>query len=757
MRRILLALLSLFVLVGCDLFNPPQVDLDADGWIPDEDCDDNDPSINPGAGELCDGKDNDCDDAIDEGFDEDGDGFRPCSEPPDCEDTDALIYPGAPERCNGLDDDCDGVSDNGAGGAGDADGDGVNVCDGDCDDADPSVFPGAPELCDGKDNDCDGALADLEMDGDGDGASGCPGDDCDDTDPAVYPGAPEVCDGDDDNCNNLIDEDFDADGDGVSTCADPVDCNDSDPAIYPGAPEQCDSIDNDCDGQVDEDTGQDSDGDGWSACGGDCDDGDPNISPDGLEFPSGVDGDCDGLIDEAWSGLGDASALSPVALGGATLEARGARISDAGDINGDGLSDFVTSNPNYSSGTGRAWVYLGTGFAASNPPATISELATVTGGAGDQLGESAAIGDFDGDGWDDVAIGAPESSSPSPPSGKVYIFWGSPILTGGAWPPAAAGVTISGTFPTEQCGIAVADAGDVNDDGVADLLIGCPWYDPGGAEAGIRGRALLFLGRSRAQWGSISNANQATAQWVGNSEETRSAATLAGAGDLNGDGFDDFLIGSPEWTGDFGRVCLIQGGGGAFPTSAPLDSANRCWTGEAGLSNGFTMAGGGQDGDSYDDVLLGGPDYLDGNGLLAKVRGSAIPASSGALGPAAQHIIVSQTPTEATGTSGVFADLDGDGLSEIIAPTPGFDGPLGGDQGRVSIFTSPSTQYPWLLRPPTAPAVIYGEAGGDAFGSTATALPDFNGDGAEDVLIGAPWSDLGAPGGGAVYFLLGVP
>jgi hypothetical protein len=757
MRRTLLTLLCFVSLAGCDLLNPQQVDLDADGYIPDEDCDDNDASVNPGVGERCDGKDNDCDGAIDEGFDEDGDGFQPCGDLVDCNDSDPLVYPGAEERCNGLDDDCDGLADNGAGGAGDADGDGVSACDGDCDDTDANVYPGAPELCDGVDTNCDGTLADLEADEDGDGASGCPGDDCDDADSEVFPGATEVCDGDDENCDGLIDEPFDGDGDGVSSCADPVDCDNADPTVYPGAPELCDGADNDCDGEVDENTVQDNDLDGWSACGGDCDDNDPNVSPDGLELPDGIDGDCNGVVDDGWSGVGDASALAPVSYGTATLESRGARLSDAGDINGDGLSDFVTSNPNHASGSGKAWVYLGTGFPVTARPTTITPLSTVTGAAGDQLGESAALGDFDGDGLDDVAIGVPQSSAISPPLGRVYIFWGSPILTGGAWPTAAAGVTISGTFPTEQCGLAVADAGDVNGDGRDELIVGCPWFNPGGSAAGMRGRTLLFHGRTRSQWASVVSAAQANAQWVGTTDETGSGAVLAGAGDHNGDGFDDFLVGSPQWNGGAGRVCLRLGRAAAFPATNSLTDMSRCWTGVGTQGVGGYLAGGGHDGDAYDDLLIGAPASNNGRGFLGKLIGGPSPWSSAPLAGRLDFFVFGSAVTEEAGFSGVFADLDGDGLSDIVAPTPGYDGPLGGDQGRASILTSPDTNYPDVIDPADAPAVVVGESGGDGFGTATAFLPDFNGDGAEDVVIGAPWSDAGAPGGGAIYLMLGAP
>ena len=188
-------------------------------------------------------------------------------EEPDCDDTDDGVNPGAAEVCDGLDNNCDGHTD------GkeevpwtdyypDEDGDGygvegegkVNACAApegyadiadDCDDSDPDVNPGEDEVaCDGIDNDCDEATVD-EFDGDGDGYDACDDGDCDDTDASVYPGADEACDGIDTDCDGTVPEDeTDDDGDGYDECED-GDCDDSDAAVYPGADEGCDGIDTD--------------------------------------------------------------------------------------------------------------------------------------------------------------------------------------------------------------------------------------------------------------------------------------------------------------------------------------------------------------------------------------------------------------------------------------------------------------------------------------------------------------------------------
>ncbi len=164
-------------------------DLDEDGYSPATgDCDDDDPDVNPGAAEVCDGVDTDCD-----GFtpadeaDEDRDGFPLCAD--DCDDEDERTYPGAPEICDDKDNDCDGYVPD----AEDQDNDGISICGdadrkgpGDCDDLNKAVFPGNPEVCDGFDNDCDEQVDNVDADGDGRSVCFATGD-CDDGDPAAYP------------------------------------------------------------------------------------------------------------------------------------------------------------------------------------------------------------------------------------------------------------------------------------------------------------------------------------------------------------------------------------------------------------------------------------------------------------------------------------------------------------------------------------------------------------------------------------------
>jgi len=285
------------------------------------DCDDTDANVHPGANEICDGKDSNCD-----GFkpsseaDNDGDGYPICAG--DCDDANPTRHPGAPEICDGLDNDCNGVIPSNEW---DTDGDGVRMCDvpPDCNNYDASIFPGNVEICsDGKDNNCDGSIDEAgctcpDADGDGHTLASCGGDDCNDNDPSIYPGASESCgDGIDNNCDGKADcadaacaSDAgcaacvagDTDGDGYSTAGGicgPIDCDDTDANVHPGALEICDGKDSNCDGFTPA-SEADKDGDGSFVCAGDCDDNDATRFPGNTESCDGVDNDCDGLLPQA--------------------------------------------------------------------------------------------------------------------------------------------------------------------------------------------------------------------------------------------------------------------------------------------------------------------------------------------------------------------------------------------------------------------------------------------------------------------------
>ena len=448
-----------------------DTDDDDDGDVDASDCAPTDPDVHHGAVEICNGKDDNCEDGIDEGFvDSDGDKLPDCADDDDDNDGDPDATDCAPldqkvsslilEICDGKDNNCNGAADEGFDDTDgdkqadcvDPDDDGDGMEDGaDCAPKDPKVFGGAKELCDGKDNDCNGKVDDGFFDSDGDGKADCvdadsdnDGDpdvtDCAPTDPAISSLLDELCDGKDNNCQGGADESFpDTDQDGTADCVDTDDDNDSVPdaddncgviknpkqvdsdgdgqgdacdtdsdndgvgngadncvvvfnpgqtdtdvdgmgdacdddddgdtvvdtadcepliaAIFPGATELCDDIDNDCDGKVDEGFG-DNDDDGQGDCldPDDDNDGDPDntdcepldatVSHFAKEECDNVDNNCDGQVDEGFEdpdkdGIAscvdhddDGDGVPDVSDNCSTV-----KNADQSDIDGDGLGD----------------------------------------------------------------------------------------------------------------------------------------------------------------------------------------------------------------------------------------------------------------------------------------------------------------------------------------------------------------------------------------------------------------------------------
>jgi len=688
------------------------VDGDGDGLRGcDGDCDDGDAEIRPGADEVCDGMDTDCDEVLpgDE-VDGDGDGDPLCS---DCDDSDGLLH--------GFD----------------LDGDFATPCEGDCDDADPDRRPGGPDPWgDDQDGNCDGVDG-LDEDGDGWALNRVPGD-CDDdpvspTAAATWPGAPDTAgDAVDQDCDGVDGVDDDGDGfasvaSGGGDCADDV-ANPLATTTFPGADDPFgDGEDTNCDGA----DGIDADGDtvaSLASGGADCND-DPSDPAAAASHPGapdswgdGVDQDCDGAdgVDDDGDGVASASSggadcnddpadsLAPVTFPGA-----GDDWGDGEDTNcdgGDGIDADVDGWAVNAPGDGQdcddndPQVYPGSDDVWESP---IEERDTdCDGGVWDTMEEADVTIDaasngtgfgrwllggfeFDGDGLEDLLIAAPSGGGP----GQVHVFFGATLIGSPVLDTTDADGVLEGEFDHDSAGLAIANAGDVDGDGVDDVLVGAPHNDDGGVSAG---KVYLVTGAALAAGDGLDLA-QAYASFVGEAAEDRLGSSVAGAGDVDGDGLADIVV------------------------TAPKNSDGGFRAGKAYLFLGSTIGGGGAFDPAQADVAIVGE------------------AESGFFGSSAVGV----------------GDVDGDGLSEIAVGASNHDGPAGPNSGRVYLWLGSDLSAGGVLDAADASVTFDGEAAGDLLGWSGTVAGpgDVDGDGLADLVFAAPGSDEAFDRAGTVYVI----
>ena len=612
----------------------------------------------------------------------------------------------------------------------------------DCDDADASVFPGASETCDGVDQNCDGVpdddatdailwYRDADSDGHGDAESednfvACEapsssysdlGDDCDDANADAYPGAHEVAYDDvDQDCDGA--DLVDVDGDGYpATAAGGTDCDDNQGSTHPGATETpYDGTDQDCSGA----DSNDLDGDGVTgdeAGGDDCDDADATVFPGAEEtWDNGyTDNDCDGEIEAATLYYG-----SNAWLGEREGAQVGRRVSSLGDVTGDGLAEYLAAGP-YDGGAyeNGGVVYLVSG----NGGGSLSESNTLVAGAEWWfMSEMDGGPDVDGDGLADMAVSAAGYENSK---GRTWIISGA-TLAGGTNlnPDNVAIASVTGESDAVYSGSAVTFLGDLMGDGQSWLGVGASFATvDGNVEAG---RVAAFAGAT----GDLST-DDGDIQSTGYYEGGHFGAGLAAAGDIDGDGLDDYLV-----SFDSGDVAVILPGGVANP-KVPDDAIFRLSRSNDDRVDAQMI--GDVDGDGRDDMLA----FTNTSSAAIFTYLSANPLK----------VVEDATTTIAYGSgsygysSANLGDLDGDGLAETFLPV----------QWSEAAGTSLAAVWPGeLVTFGSARAVEDGPLQAislrqhSAFGYRAEVSDDVDGDGVSDIILGGYSDSEAADQAGAV-------
>jgi hypothetical protein len=433
-------------------------------------------------------------------------------------------------------------------------------------------------------------------------------------------------------------------------------------------------------------------------------------------------------------------------------------VAGAGDVNGDGYADVIVGAYTYDAGEtdeGAAFVFLGSasGVANGNPVTAAARLESNQAFA--QLGYSVAgAGDVNGDGYADVIVGATAYDAGETDEGAAFVFLGgaSGIANGN---PATAAAQLESDQASANLGYSVAGAGDVNGDGYADVIVGADAYDAGETDEGA---AFVFLGGASG----IANGNPATAaaQLESNQASAFFGSSVAGAGDVNGDGYADVIIGGFAYDAgqtDEGAAFVFLGSASGIENGDPSTAAAQLESNQAGATFGLSVAGAGDvNGDGYADVIAGATGYDAGQsdeGAAFVYLGGAPGIVDGNRETAAAHLESSQNNASLGDSVAGAGDVNGDGYADVIVGAPSYDAGQT-DEGAVFVFLGSASGIA-SGDPATAAAQLESNQAGASFGYSVAGAGDVNGDGYADVIVGARTYDAGQTDEGAAFVFLG--
>ena len=418
-----------------------------------------------------------------------------------------------------------------------------------------------------------------------------------------------------------------------------------------------------------------------------------------------------------------------------TIASFGGSVSTAGDVNGDGYADVIVGAVGYDNGEtdeGRAFVYYGSA-------AGLSTTADWTAESNQQyayFGRSVSTaGDVNGDGYADVIVGAEDYEDGQTNEGAAFVYYGT-----------ASGLSVSPAWMDESndayshFGYSVGTAGDVNGDGYADVIVGAYGYGSGGA-------AFVYHGSAAGL--------STTAGWTAESNQVMASfgCSVSTAGDVNGDGYGDVIVGARYYDngqGEEGRAFVYYG-------SATGLSAGPNWTAESNQTGAYfgssVSAAGDVNGDGYGDVIVGAYQYDNGQtneGAAFVYCGSATGLGANGTPVNADWMAESDQAGALFGYSvSTAGDINGDGYGDVIVGAYEYDNGQSNEGAGFVYYGSAaglSTSADWTAE---------SDQGSAKFGWSVGTAGDINGDGYGDVIVGARFYDNGQSNEGAAFVWCG--
>ncbi|MCZ7584796.1 MAG: integrin alpha [Deltaproteobacteria bacterium] len=397
----------------------------------------------------------------------------------------------------------------------------------------------------------------------------------------------------------------------------------------------------------------------------------------------------------------------------------GYSVSGAGDVNADGYDDVIVGAFWYDSGQnneGAAFVFLGSSAGVQSSPVWIAEGDQVNANLGSSV---AGAGDVNADGYDDVIVGAYRYTNDQATEGRAWVYLGEDggVQSSPAW-------IAEGDQSLSYFGDAVAGAGDVNNDGYDDVIVGARRYGNG---QNLEGRAYVFLGQA----GGV----QADPVWTAESDQAVAefGYSVAGAGDVNADGYDDVIIGARRYDNDQnneGRAYVFLGEpGGVQAAPASIVESHQ----ENALMGRSVAGAGDMNADGYDDVIVGAEWYTIGQNK----EGAAFVFLGDPSGvqDSPSWLWVGGQPDADFGWSVAGAgDVNNDGYDDVIVGARSYSN---GQTGEGGAFLFLGDSEGDLASIPASDWMAESDQEAAEFGYAVSEAGDVNGDGYDDVIIGA--------------------